>query len=53
LHAGDIELRQVDVKLASKDGLTKFDMALGFKTRIDLVEGEMIEPSDLQTRETD
>jgi flagella basal body P-ring formation protein FlgA len=53
LHAGDIELRQVDVKRASKDGLTKFDMALGYKTRIDLIEGEMLQPTDLETRETE
>ena len=53
LHAGDIELRPVDGKLARKVGLTKFDMALGFKTRIDLIEGEMLEPSDLETRETE
>jgi flagella basal body P-ring formation protein FlgA len=53
LHAGDIELRQVDGKLARKVGLTKFDTALGFKTRIELIEGEMLEPSDLETRETE
>jgi len=50
LHAGDVELRQVDVKRASKDGLTIFDTALGHKTRIDLVEGEMLQPADLEAK---
>ena len=48
LHPGDVELRQVDAKRATKDGLTSFDKALGEKTRIDLVEGEMLQPADLE-----
>lgn len=50
LHAGDVEIRQVDVKKACKDGLTKFDEALGMTTRIDLVEGEMVQLTDVEAK---
>lgn len=47
LHPGDIELRKIDEKRARPNGLNAVESAFGRKTRIDLIEGEMLEPGDL------
>ena len=50
LQPSDVELRQVRLKHGKPDGFIEVDTALGRKTRIDLVEGEMLQPVDLEKK---
>ena len=50
LHAGDVELRKIDRKHIKADGFSTVENALGLKTKVDLVEGEVLQTSDLESK---
>ena len=50
LQAGDVELHSVQLKRAKAEGFTDVETALGCKTKVDLVEGEILQPFDLEKK---
>ncbi|HEY9754968.1 MAG TPA: SAF domain-containing protein [Oculatellaceae cyanobacterium] len=50
LHAGDVALRKIDQKHVKANGFTDVESALGRKTKVDLVEGEVLQTVDLEKK---
>jgi flagella basal body P-ring formation protein FlgA len=50
LHAGDVDLRKIDRKHIKAGGFSEVESALGRKTKVDLVEGEVLQTSDLESK---